>query len=125
DLTLQDFGARLGSVLGGGILGVYVLGFLTTRGTGRSVAVGIGATLVFSIYMAVIEFMKVTPEQFMSLLGCSRTAALWLLKPVHIYYVGLAGHLLTFVVAYLLSSLFEQKRDLTGLTFWTQIESEE
>jgi len=125
DLTLQDFGMRLGSVLGGGILGVYVLGFLTTRGTGRSVAVGIGATLVFSIYMAVIEFMKITPEQFMNLLGCSRTVALWLLKPVHIYYVGLAGHLLTFVVAYLISSLFERKRDLTGLTFWTQIASEE
>jgi SSS family solute:Na+ symporter len=125
DLTLQDFGARLGSVLGGGILGVYVLGFLTTRGTARSVAVGIGATLVFSIYMAVIEFMKITPEQFMNAFGCSKTAALWLLKPVHIYYVGLAGHLLTFIVAYLLSSLFERKRDLPGLTFWTQIPSED
>ena len=124
DLTLQDFGTRLGSVLGGGILGVYVLGFLTTRGTGRSVAIGIGATLIFSIYMAIIEFMKVTPEQFMNTFGCSRTAALWLLKPVHIYYVGLAGHLLTFVLAYLISSLFERKRDLPGLTFWTQIGSE-
>ena len=129
DLTLQDFGSRLGSVLGGGILGVYVLGFLTTRGTGRSVAIGVAATLVFSIYMAYIDFMKVTPEQFMSAfqyphLGCSRTAALWFLKPVHIYYVGLAGHLLTFVLAYLISSLFEKKRDLPGLTFWTQIASE-
>ena len=34
-------------------------------------------------------------------------------------------HLLTFVLAYLVSSLFEPKRDLTGLTFWTQIASEE
>lgn len=124
-LTLQDLGTRLGSVLGGGILGVYVLGFLTTRGTGRSVAVGIGATLVFSTYMAYIEFMKVTPEQFMEAFGCSHGTAMWFLKPVHIYYVGLAGHLLTFVAAYLISSLFEKKRDLTGLTFWTQIPGEE
>lgn len=125
DLTLQDFGARLGSVLGGGILGVYVLGFLTTRGTGRSVAVGIAATVLFSLYMAVIEFMKITPDSFVNALGMSRYVAEWLVKPVHIYYVGIAGHLLTFVVAYLIASLFEKKRDLTGLTFWTQIKTEE
>jgi len=58
-------------------------------------------------------------------LGCSRETAILLLKPVHVYYVGLSGHLLTFVVAYLVSSLFEPRRDLTGLTFWTQIVSEE
>jgi len=120
ELTLQDFGMKLGSILGGGIFGVYVLGFLTTRGTGRSVAVGIIATLVFSIYMAGIEFLKVTPEDFMGAFGCTRETALLLLKPVHIYYVGLFGHLVTFVVAYLVSSLFEPKRDLAGLTFWTQ-----
>lgn len=125
DLTLQDLGTKLASILGGGILGVYVLGFLTTRGTARSVAVGILATVCFSAYMAVIEFMKITPEQFMSVLSCSRETAMLLLKPVHIYYVGLFGHLITFVVAYLISSLFEPKRDLTGLTFWTQIKGTE
>lgn len=125
DLTLQDFGTKLGSILGGGIFGVYVLGFLTTRGTGRSLAVGIGATLLFSIYMAVMEFAKVTPEWFMDTLGCSLGTAQLLLKPVHIYYVGLAGNFITFILAYLVSSLFERKRDLPGLTFWTQIGSEE
>jgi SSS family solute:Na+ symporter len=125
ELTLQDFGMRLGSVLGGGILGVYILGFMTTRGTGRSVAVGVFATVLFSLYMAAVEFMKITPEQFMGALHCSRETAMLLLKPVHIYYVGLAGHLLTFVVAYVVSSLFERKRDLTGLTFWTQMGAEE
>lgn len=125
ELTLQDFGMRLASVIGGGILGVYVLGFLTTRGTGRSVAIGVFATVVFSAYMAAIEFLKITPEQFMGALGCSRDTAMLLMKPVHIYYVGLFGHLLTFIVTYLVSSLFEPKRDLTGLTFWTQSGSEE
>jgi solute:Na+ symporter, SSS family len=125
DLTLQDLGMKLAAILGGGIVGVYVLGFLTTRGTSRSVAIGLGAMIVFSVYMAVMEFMKVTPEHFMNLLGCSRTVALWLLKPVHIYYVGLFGHIITFVVAYLVSSLFEKKRDLPGLTFWNQMPPEE
>lgn len=125
DLTLQDFGSRLGAVLSGGILGIYVLGFLTTRGTGRSLAAGIVATVLFSSYMAYMDLMKVTQEQIMSAVGCSEYVAQWLLKPVHIYYVGLAGHVLMFVVAYVVSSLFEKKRDLPGLTFWTQIPSEE
>lgn len=125
DLTLQDLGMRLGAILGGGILGVYVLGFLTRRGTGRSVAIGIAATILFSLYMAIVEFMKITPEQMMEGLNCSRTVALWLLKPIHIYYVGLAGHLIAFVVAYLVSSIFEKPRDLTGLTFWSQVPLQE
>jgi len=75
--------------------------------------------------MALIEFMKITPEQVMNTLGCSQTAALWLLKPVHIYYVGVFGHLITFVIAYLISSLFEKRRDLSGLTFWNQLKAEE
>ena len=86
---------------------------------------GISVTLVFSTYMAVIEFANVTPEQFMNALGCSRETALLLMKPVHIYYVGLLGQFLTFIVAYLVASLFEPRRDLTGLTFWTQAPSEE
>ncbi len=125
DLTLQDLGTKLTAILMGGVLGIYVLGFLTTRGTGRSVAVGVAAMILFSSYMALIEFMKITPEQVMNTLGCSQTAALWLLKPVHIYYVGVFGHLITFVIAYLISSLFEKRRDLSGLTFWNQLKAEE
>ncbi len=125
NLTLQDLGTKMTAILCGGMLGIYVLGFLTTRGTGRSVAVGLIATLSFTAYMTVIEFMGITPEQFMNWLGCSETTAMWLLKPVHIYYVGLFGNLITFIVAFLVSSLFEKKRDLTGLTFWSQVEPEE
>lgn len=125
DLTLQDLGTKLAAIFMGGILGVYVLGFLTTRGTGRSVAVGIAAMVLFSAYMATVEFLGITPEHFMNTLGISRTVALWLYKPIHIYYVGVFGHIITFAVAYLVSSLFEKKRDLPGLTFWNQMEPEE
>ena len=120
DLTLQDFGARLGSVLGGGILGIYFLGFLTTRGNSTSVAIGIVATLIFSLYTGIIEFCKITPEYLVEHLGCSQTFAYYILfKWIHIYYIGLLGNIITFILAYFLSSLFVQKRDLTGLTFWT------
>lgn len=125
NLTLQDLGMKLTAILCGGMLGIYVLGFLTTRGTGRSVAVGLVATLSFTAYMTVVEFMKITPEHFMNWLGCSETVALWLLKPVHIYYVGLFGNIITFLVGFLVACLFEKKRDLTGLTFWNQLPREE
>jgi len=125
NLTLQDLGMKMTAILCGGMLGIYVLGFLTTRGTGRSVAVGLIATLSFTAYMTIVEFMKITPEQFMNWLGCSETVALWLLKPVHIYYVGLFGNIITFIVGYLVSCMFEKKRDLTGLTFWSQLPREE
>jgi SSS family solute:Na+ symporter len=125
DLTLQDLGTKLGSVLGGGIMGIYILGFMTTRGTQRSVAYGVAAAVVFSIYMAIIDFWKITPEQISSALGVSQYVALWMVKPVHIYYVGLAGNLLAFLVAYFVASMFEPKRDLPGLTFWTEMNAAE
>jgi SSS family solute:Na+ symporter len=120
DLTIQDFGMKTAAILSGGMFGVYVLGFLTTRGSGRSIAVGIVATLLFTLYMTIVEFMKIQPQQLVDAIGVSEGAARLLLRPVHIYYVGLAGNLVTFVAGYLLSSVFEPKRDLTGLTFWTQ-----
>ncbi len=125
NLTLSDLNVKLGSIIAGGVLGVYLLGFLTTRGTGRSVAVGIAATLLFTTYMTLMEFLHVTPEGMAGVLGCSVETAAMLLKPIHIYYVGIFGNLMTFVLAYLVSSLFEKKRDLTGLTFWTQKEGED
>lgn len=121
DLTLQDLLMKIASISSGGILGVYVLGFLTTRGSSRSVAIGIGATILFSAWIAAVEFLGLSPEHIAHALGCSVRTAGILLKPVHIYYVGFFGQILTFLVAYILSSLFEPKRDLTGLTFWTQI----
>ena len=125
DLTIQDFGMKTAAILSGGMFGVYVLGFLTTRGSGRSIAVGIACTLLFTLYMTIVEFMKIQPQQLVDALGVSEGAASLLLRPVHIYYIGHVGNLVTFLAGYLLSSFFEPKRDLTGLTFWTQIAEQE
>ena len=45
--TLQDTTTALTSVLGGGLLGLFMFGMLTTRGDSRAAICGILCTLVF------------------------------------------------------------------------------
>jgi len=120
-LTLKDTLTKLAGLLAGGILGLYVLGFLTTRGTGRTVAVAIVSTVAFSAYIAAFELGWITKEWFMQVGGMSEGMATWLARPVHTYYAGIFGNIILFVLAYALSCLFEKKRrDLTNLTVWTR-----
>jgi len=104
DKTLQDTGSKLGAILAGGLLGLYCLGFLTERGDGRAVAMGIACTLGFSLWLALVE-MKVIKA----------------VVPFETYYGGMAGNFIMFVVGYSLGSIiFRTKRDLTNLTVWTR-----
>lgn len=119
-LTLQDTGTKLTALFAGGLFGIYLLGFLTKRGNGRSVAIGIVVTLLFSAYMAAAQMGFVTKEFFMSHFGLSDSLSALISRPMHTYYVGVAGHLLIFLLVYFISALFQrEKRDLTNLTVWT------
>ncbi len=119
-LTLQDTGTKLAALISGGILGIYMLGFLTRRGNGRSVAAGIVCTVLFSAYMAVLQMNWITKEWFMNTCGLPEGPASFLSHPIHVYYAGLFGHILMFLVIFFAASLFEkEKRDLTNLTIWT------
>ena len=108
--TLQDLWTELQSIAAGGLLGLYFLGFFTTRGDGRAVGLGIVCAVVFSATMSLAQ------------LG-------WLPHPVveainaHFdsYYTGIAGHLVTFVVGYVAAGFLPKRpHDLTNLTVWTQ-----
>jgi SSS family solute:Na+ symporter len=98
-LTLQDTGTKIAGVLGGGILGLYVLGFLSRKGDGRAVAIGIAATLLFSTYITAAELKWITTETF-TRLGLSEGLASWVAKPIHTYYAGIFGNIILFAVAY-------------------------
>jgi len=50
--TLEDAALTLIALTSGGLLGLYLLGFLTRRGDGRSAAVAIAATLALLFYRA-------------------------------------------------------------------------
>jgi SSS family solute:Na+ symporter len=117
--TLQDSATKLGSLFGAGLLGLYMLGFLTKRGDGRAVAVAIGCTLLWTAWMSAIEMGLVKPEWIMGF-GVPQNAAAWLAKPMDTYYAGLIGNGLMFFVSYAFAALFfRTKRDLTNLTVWT------
>ncbi len=104
DKTLQDTGSKLVAILAGGLLGLYFLGFLTSRGDGRAVAVGIVCTLAFSLWLFLVELKIIDAT-----------------VPFETYYGGLVGNLIMFIVAYFFGSLFfKNKRDMTNLTVWTQ-----
>ena len=107
--TLQHVASVIGSLLGAGLLGMYLLGFFTRRGDARAVWSGIICTLVFTSWTVISaqapDFM---PE--------------WLTIPFDLYYTGMIGNLVMFVVGYGVSLLIPSKnegRNLDSLTVWT------
>jgi len=103
--TLQDTALTLAGIMAGGLLGLYLLGFLTTRGDGRAVGVAILCAISWSAYMALVAAGHV-PES--------------LRLPVDVYYAGILGNIVMFTTGYALACLLpRRKRDLTNLTIWT------
>jgi SSS family solute:Na+ symporter len=101
--TLQDTGTIMNSLLGGGFLGVYLLGFLTNRGDARAVWVGLICADVFTVW-------TIIPKSWLP--GALNV-------PFDLYYTGIMGHLIMLVVGYAVGSLlWRRKRDLTNLTIW-------
>jgi len=87
--TLEDAAITLIALTSGGLLGLYLLGFLTHRGDGRSAALAIVATLILSLYRAV------SPVPWFP--AGLRVAAL---DAVHGYYTALLAHTLMFGVGW-------------------------
>ena len=119
--TLQDTATKLASITGGGLLGLYVLGFMTKRGDGRAVFVGIIFTVLFSTYISLIELKIITKDLFLNW-GFSEGISKFLAQPMDTYYAGLTGNIVIFAIAYVLAITFlpGKPRDLKNLTIWTR-----
>ena len=108
--TLQHFYVEFTSIIAGGLLGLYLLGLLTTRGDGRSVGLGIAFAVGFSTLVS-FAGLGWLPAGFTRALE-SRFDS---------YYTGLASNLVMFAVGFALAFLLpERPRDLRNLTLWTQ-----
>jgi solute:Na+ symporter, SSS family len=104
--TLQDTIVTLISLLMGGVMGLYMLGFLTRRGDSRTAWLGIIITFLFSLW-TVLSSRGVLPD--------------WLSVPFDLYYTGLIGNMVMFVTIFVAAILISgKKRKLTNLTVWTQ-----
>jgi SSS family solute:Na+ symporter len=97
--TLQDAATTLIALTSGGLLGLYLLGFLTRRGDGRSVGIAIAATLGLSLYRA----LAARPWFPAGL----RVPAL---DAVHGYYTALLAHAVMFGVGWLAGLALPRKR---------------
>ncbi|KZY37614.1 sodium:solute symporter [Alcanivorax sp. HI0083] len=89
--TLQDTSTILVSLLGGGMLGLYLLGFFSKKGNARAAWCGIGCTLVFTGW-TILTNNQLLPEA--------------LSAPFDLYYTGLIGNVLMFLVGYLVALLW-------------------
>ena len=91
--SLQDTSIQLTSLLGGGMLGIYLIGFLTRRGDARSVWCGIGATALFTVWT-----LGWLPERVS--------------VPFDRYYTAAFGNLVMFVMGYAASLAWPRKTSL-------------
>ncbi|GMW02080.1 MAG: sodium:solute symporter [Candidatus Hydrogenedentota bacterium] len=108
--TLQDLWTELQSIAAGGLLGLYMLGFFTTRGDGRAVALGIAFAVGFSVLMS-LDGLGWLPEGMSSAMHPYFDG----------YYTGIVGNVVMFAVGFGAASILPQRpRDLTNLTVWTQ-----
>jgi len=104
--TLQDTATILSSVLGGGLLGLYLIGFFTKQGDARAAWAGLVATMVFTSW-TVLSKNGLMPDS--------------LSVPFDLYYTGFVGNVIMFVLTYLIARFFlKSNKDLTGLTVWTK-----
>jgi len=109
-LTLQDLWSEFQSIIAGGLLGLYMLGFFTTRGDGRAVGVGILFAVLFSALISA-SGLGWLPG------GLSQTVR----DSFEGYYTGIMGNFVMFTLGYLMARLLPRReQDLTNLTVWTQ-----
>jgi len=103
--TIQDTLTILGSLIGGGLFGMYMCGMLTTRADQRAVFCGIIGTLVFTSW-TILSQRNLLPD--------------YLTVPFDLYYTGIIGNLIMFLAGYLFGLIFfRNTKTLTNLTIWT------
>ena len=118
--TMQDTATKMAALTTAGLLGIYCLGFLTKRGDGRSVGVGIVSVLLYSLWICAIELKWITLDRTLAL-GLSEGWAKFIAMPMDTYYAGIFGNLIVFVVSFLVATfIFPTTRDLKNLTVWDQ-----
>ncbi|MEN6384640.1 MAG: sodium/solute symporter [Phycisphaerales bacterium] len=102
--TLQDATNILASLLGGGLLAIYMLGFFTKVADGRAVVFGLVCTIIFTAWTVFAE-RKMLPD--------------WLNVPFDLYYTMMIGNVVMLITTVGAAFVFPRKKPLeTGLTVW-------
>jgi SSS family solute:Na+ symporter len=111
--TISDATTMLASVLGGGLLGLFMFGMFTTKGDSRAAICGILCTIVFVTWTVLPKILH------MVLPGVTLPA--WLRIPFETYYTDFLSNFVMFGVGYVAALLvFRTKKTYPNLTVWTQ-----
>ncbi|MEM9672680.1 MAG: sodium:solute symporter [Bacteroidota bacterium] len=102
--SVNDLSWIVASVFGGCLVGLFLLGFFTTRVGYRAALIALLISITVNVYLG------------LGLAGCLPEA--WTLN-VQSYWVGVIVNLLFIGLAYLLSFIFTHQQGLAGLTVWT------
>ncbi len=117
--TLQHTLTIATSLLTAGLFGLYMLGMLTTRSDGRAVLCAIVATLLFTTWTVLTALY-----QGQMLPAVMSPLAPLLDVPFDIYYTGVVGNIVMFVVGYVAGRIwFPCHKPLKNLTIWTRADS--
>jgi SSS family solute:Na+ symporter len=101
--SLQDISIKLTSLLGGGLLGIYLIGFFTRRGDARAVWIGIASTALFTVWT-----MGVFPARFSA--------------PFDLYYTSAFGNAVMFAVGFGASLVFRRGETVrSDLSIWGRL----
>lgn len=104
--TLQDTATILVSIISGGVLGVYLLGFFTTQGDARAVWSGLILTALFTVW-TILAKKDLLPED-------------WVL-PFDLYYTAIIGNLIMFLVGFFMARVvFRRTIPVGEFSVWEQ-----
>jgi SSS family solute:Na+ symporter len=104
------------AIVSGGIAGLFVLGFFTTRANRKGCYVGIIACILFTTWAFLTKQGYVTLPWTLRIPWTEYTFKLNFTH--HKYMLGVYSHLVLFFVAYIASFFFKHDKDLTGLTYY-------
>jgi SSS family solute:Na+ symporter len=94
------------AIVAGGLAGLFLLGFLSTRANRQGAHAGIIASLIFTAWAT------------LTLHGGSVVNLGRYNFPLHDYMIGAIGHIVLLVVGYLTSLLFRTSENMEELTLW-------
>jgi SSS family solute:Na+ symporter len=108
--TIQDTGLVIASVLGAGVLGIYLLGFFTKIGDSRSIWVGIICTVLFTCW-TLLSNRDLLPN--------------WLTYKYDLYYTMIFSNVIMFATSYVSALIIGRKEPLPErLTFYGTISTD-
>lgn len=108
--SINDISWIVSSVFGGCLVGLFMIGFFTTRVGYRAVLWALVVAVIVNLYLG-ISLTGILPEA--------------LSVNVQAYWVGVIVNLLFIVLAYIFSFFIKNRKQIDGLTVWTTLKAKD